>query len=82
MCPWHRYRINLDNGKQIQRGQGEEKESETQMQRTHFVKVEGEDLMVLLNLEGQEIASDAYANMGLYNHEVQKNPSKMKPEKK
>jgi nitrite reductase/ring-hydroxylating ferredoxin subunit len=68
VCPWHRYKIDLETGRSLHgtsiKG-GVWTESETQMQRTHLVQIENNQILVKLDRSPQDIPSDHYAVMGL-----------------
>jgi len=75
VCPWHRYKIDLNNGDGLITSP-DGISSKGARQRTHHVKVDNGNILVKL-MEGGELASDHYAMMGLYKFPTSKTPPKL-----
>jgi len=71
-CPWHKYIIALDTGEGFYSTTNSTFASKGIKQRTHEIKVEGNDIYVRLSQNQEELASDHYANMGLWKLPQQK----------
>eukprot|EP01125_Pyxidicula_operculata_P001336 TRINITY_DN11231_c0_g1_i1.p1 TRINITY_DN11231_c0_g1~~TRINITY_DN11231_c0_g1_i1.p1 ORF type:complete len:224 (+),score=41.66 TRINITY_DN11231_c0_g1_i1:52-672(+) len=72
-CPWHHYRINIENGDGVYVNNGALK-SKGPRQRTHQVKEENESIFVKLDTNPTPFESDHYACQGLYKlHQKHKN---------
>uniref|UniRef100_A0A6B2LS12 Rieske domain-containing protein n=1 Tax=Arcella intermedia TaxID=1963864 RepID=A0A6B2LS12_9EUKA len=59
-CPWHGYKINIETGERVVVTNGQV-EYQAKRQRTHQVRILGDQIYVTLNLDPQELPSDRYA---------------------
>jgi len=79
ICPWHRYKLDLETGEAIITGSDTEDGicSKGFKQRVHEIKIENGNVAVKLKESKEEAASDHYAYMGLYKYPTSKTPPKL-----
>lgn len=61
-CPWHRYKIALEDGSGLYQATPGQWKSKGRRQRTHEVKIDekGENIIVKINQDTEELSSDGY----------------------
>eukprot|EP01118_Nematostelium_gracile_P009257 TRINITY_DN3108_c0_g1_i1.p1 TRINITY_DN3108_c0_g1~~TRINITY_DN3108_c0_g1_i1.p1 ORF type:complete len:153 (-),score=20.72 TRINITY_DN3108_c0_g1_i1:62-478(-) len=66
ICPWHRFKIGLENGEGYFQNMQGTVCSKGKKQRSHRVKEENGEIFVALDQNEEELPSDQYAFMGMY----------------